>query len=169
MMQAHCLRKFTNVSYSPVAIRSMCECSSLDRSLDYSMRMLIAMLVALCAGSTVHAQWPPVPPPPGPIMEHVHLPGNRFVPSTKRWNLVWADQLIPNNISAAQLKFAAEHYVATQKIWANQVAQFRAINPNFLCVAYHLAAGLNPAHNDDCPDPKSQTGSGFIGSIAPKG
>lgn len=102
-------------------------------------------------------------------MQHFHLPASRFVPSTKRWNLVWADQIIPGNISQAQIKFTAEHYAATQKIWANQAAQFRAFNPNFLVVIYHLAAGLNPLHNDDCPDPKTNHGTGFIGDIAPKG
>jgi hypothetical protein len=102
-------------------------------------------------------------------MQSLHLPEGRFVPSTKRWNLVWADQIIPNNITSERLKFAATHYVATQKIWTNQVAQFRAINPNFLCLAYHLAAGLNPAHNSDVPDPKFKNDTTFIGSIAPKG
>ena len=90
------------------------------------------------------------------------------MPSTKRWNLVWADQIVPGNFSPARVKFAAEHYVATQKIWADQAAQFRAFNPNFLVIIYHLAAGLNPLHNDDCPDPKSNKGSGFIGDVTPK-
>src|SRR5438552_12014581 len=118
-------------------------------------RILFVFLVSIVCASPSHAQWPPDAAKPAPIMQHLHLPGGRFIPSTRRWNLVWADQLIPGNISQARLKFAAEHYVATQKIWSNQAAQFRAINPNFLIVAYHLAAGLNPLHNDDCPDPKS--------------
>jgi hypothetical protein len=118
--------------------------------------------------SLIFAQWPVSGNSPSAPLQHLHLPGSRFVPSTKRWNLVWADQIVPGNISQAQVKFAAEHYVATQKIWSDQAAQFRAYNPNFLVIIYHLAAGLNPLHNDDCPDPKSNSGSGFIGDITPK-
>jgi hypothetical protein len=97
------------------------------------------------------------------------LPDGRYVPSTRRWNLVWADQIIPNQVSTAQVEFAARNYVATQKIWSGQAAGFRAFNRNFIVVAYHLAAGLNPLHNSDAPDPKSRADTGFIGVIAPAG
>lgn len=129
---------------------------------------LLIGLSLLFTASTLQAQWPPEPTRPAPIMQTLHLDSGRFVPSTRRWNLVWADQIIPNKITPARFRFAAEHYVATQKIWSNQAAQFRAINPNFLVIAYHLAAGLNPHSNSDCPDPKSNS-SGIIGSVAPKG
>lgn len=137
--------------------------------LFYASLFMFTLSVTTAAPTSPAATWPPGGATPSPITARMRLPGARFVPSTRRWNQVWADQLIPSNISAAQLKFAAEHYAATQKIWSNQVSQFRAFNPNFLCVMYHLAAGLNPEHNDDCPNPKSNSGSGFIGVVAPDG
>jgi hypothetical protein len=95
------------------------------------------------------------------------LPANRYVPSTKRYNLIFADQLfgLPQN----KIQFVAQNYVATQKIFSYQADDYRAINSNFLVVSYHLANGLNPQHHDDCPDPKNNTGSGFIGVVAPNG
>ncbi len=119
--------------------------------------------------NSLFAQWPPKGNTPSAAMQHFHLPGARFVPSTKRFNLVWADQLIPEGLFPKQLQFAAEHYVGTQKIWDYQAADFRTINPNFLVLIYHLAAGLNPLHNYDPPDPKTYSDSGFIGDVTPKG
>jgi len=126
-------------------------------------------LCLLLPQSVIHAQWPPTPSTPSRMQQYLRLPHNRFIPSTRRWNLIWADQIIPGNFTQAKVTFAAQHYVATQKIFSDQAAQFRAINPNFLVIAYHLAAGLNPLHNDDCPNPKSNTGIGFIGIVGPKG
>jgi hypothetical protein len=122
--------------------------------------------------STVQGQspdWPPEQLRPAPIMQGISLSEGRFVPSTRRWNLVWADQIIPYQYSSAQLEFAARHYIGSQKLWADQAAQFRSIRPNFLMLAYHLAAGLNPGKNSDCPDPKSTGGGGFIGVVSPAG
>src|SRR5438874_9080150 len=79
------------------------------------MKWLVSILVFLPL--IAQAQWPPEKAVPSPIMQSMHLPGGRFVPSTKRWNMVWADQLVPDNIKPARLKFAAEHFVATQEIW----------------------------------------------------
>ena len=116
------------------------------------------------SAQTTAQVWPPGGAAISPLP--VTLPAGRFVPSTKRWNLVWADQIIPNWVTPAQVQFAAQHYAGTQKIWNWQADEFRAINPNFLILTYHLAAGLNPQSNSDCPDPKTET-TGFIGVIAP--
>jgi hypothetical protein len=117
------------------------------------------------AGASV-LSWPPGGSAPSPLAWK--LTGSRYVPSTKRWNLVWADQIIPGNVTAGQLQFAAQNYAGTQKIWSWQANQFRAYNPDFLVLTYHLAAGLNPRDNADVPDPKNQS-SGNIGVIAPAG
>src|SRR5205823_1795847 len=62
-----------------------------------------------------------------------------------------------------------KNYVGTQKIFNYQAADYRVFNSNFLILTYHLALGLNPQHNDDCPFPHNNAGSGFIGVIAPAG
>ena len=131
-------------------------------------RFLLQLLFALPV--VLHAQIPTWPPggitrgPGGNI-----FPSNRYVPSTKRWNLVWADQIIPGSVTPGKIEFAAKNYIGTQKIFADQVALFRNHNPNFLMLIYHLAAGLNPERNDDCPDPKSNRGEEFIGVVTPRG
>ena len=114
-------------------------------------------------------QWPPDAVEAAPIMQQLTLPDGRVVPSTLRWNLVWADQLRPYLLTEGKIAFAAKHFVGSQKLWKEQAAQFRAHDANFLMLAYHLAAGLNPLHNDDCPDPKSLDGDGYIGVVAPEG
>src|SRR5262245_48836258 len=72
------------------------------------------------------------------------------LPSTRRYVLVWKDQIIPGNITAAQADWVPLHYVGTQKLFQAQIDQYRAINPNFLMLVYHLAFGLNGA---DQPNP----------------
>lgn len=114
-------------------------------------------------------QWPPESVTPAPIMQHLRLPAERSIPSTERWNLVWADQLRPYLLTEGKIDFAARHYVGSQKLFAAQAAQFRDVNPDFLVLTYHLAAGLNPGRNDDCPDPKTLDGDGHIGVVAPEG
>lgn len=134
---------------------------------------LAACVLLICAAAFSAAaqspDWPPAALEPAPIMQQISLSEGRFIPSTERWNLVWADQIIPYQHTSAQLEFAARHYVGSQKLWADQAAQFRAIDPNFLMVAYHLAAGLNPEKNSDCPDPKTLNGDGNIGVVSPEG
>ncbi|MBE0644868.1 MAG: hypothetical protein IH600_12360 [Bacteroidetes bacterium] len=138
-----------------------------------NFKALVICLVAQAsfaqAAFAQSADWPPEDIQPAPIMQGLSLAEGRFVPSTSRWNLVWADQIIPYRYSAAQLAFAARHYVGSQKLWADQAAQFRAIDANFLMLIYHLAAGINPAKNSDCPDPKSLGDDGYIGVVAPEG
>jgi hypothetical protein len=129
-------------------------------------------IISLTLAAPAFAQapsWPPGGITPSPVTAAMHLPDGRYVPSSRRWNLVWADQIVPQSAGEARVGFAAKHYAGTQKIWADQAAIFRAAEPNFLVLMYHLSAGLNPARNSDVPDPKSNGGSDFIGVIAPQG
>jgi hypothetical protein len=108
--------------------------------------------------------WPPGGTTISPITAAMHLPSNRYVPSTKKYNLVWADELLGQ--PAEKIRFIAQNYVASQKMAASQVADYRAYNPNFLCVIYHLSNGINPQNNNDCPLPHGAT---TITSCTPKG
>jgi hypothetical protein len=130
------------------------------------------LLFSFAAVFSVAAQmhtWPPGGYTASTELSSFKLPESRFVPSSSRYNLVWADQIVPQWITPGKVEFAALNYIGTQKIFSYQAEQFRKFNPNFLIVIYHLAAGLNPAQNKDCPDPKSQSGDNFIGVVAPKG
>ncbi|MBL0175755.1 MAG: hypothetical protein IPP94_10890 [Ignavibacteria bacterium] len=138
------------------------------------MRSIIVLaLVLFCTASLrVTAQqhaWPPEAPGPAPIMTGITLGGGKTLPSTQRWNLVWADQIVPSWVTPGQVAFAARNFVGTQKIFRSQVPDFETLNPNWLVLSYHLATCLNPAANNDCPDPKLNSGTDFIGVVAPKG
>ena len=127
-----------------------------------------AFVVVCIIASEVAAQvqsWPPGGQQPSPYA--LLLPDNRFVPSSKRFNLVWADQFF--GLPAGQIEFVAKNYTGTQKIFDYQANDYRAFNPNFMVLTYHLALGLNPQHHDDCPQPHTSQGSGFIGVVAPAG
>jgi MYXO-CTERM domain-containing protein len=73
------------------------------------------------------------------------------LPSTRRYVLVWPDQLIPDGAgggtaySPALMQWVVTHYVGTQKLFQSQIDSYRALNPNFLVLTYHLAFGLNGA------------------------
>ncbi|HEX4340258.1 MAG TPA: putative glycoside hydrolase [Polyangiaceae bacterium] len=69
------------------------------------------------------------------------------LPSTRRYVLVWKDQLADavESISPSQKDFIVTHYVGTQKLFAHQIDEYRQKNPNFLTLTYHLAYGLNGA------------------------
>jgi hypothetical protein len=126
--------------------------------------LLILFVVSLAAEAQIQS-WPAAGNTPSPLT--FQLPSGRYVPSTKRYNLVWADQFfgLPQN----KIQFVAQNYVATQKIFSYQATDYRNYNPDFLVISYHLANGLNPLHNDDAPLPHTQTGSGCIGVVAPAG
>src|SRR5262245_57080721 len=62
----------------------------------------------------------------------------RPFPETSTRIAVLTDQL-PGPMSDAQLRFAATHYVGTQKLTLNVSRRLRAINPGFLVLHYHLA------------------------------
>jgi len=69
------------------------------------------------------------------------------LPSTRRYVLVWKDQLADavQTISQAQKQFIVTHYVGTQKVFKSQIDEYRQLNPDFLVLVYHLAYGLNGA------------------------
>ena len=62
----------------------------------------------------------------------------RAFPDTSTRIAVLTDQL-PGGMSDAQVRFAATHYVGTQKLTLNLSRPLRAINPRFLVLHYHLA------------------------------
>jgi len=68
------------------------------------------------------------------------VPGahRRPFPDTSTRIAVLTDQL-PGAMSEAQVRFAATHYVGTQKLTLNLSRPLRAINPAFLVLHYHLA------------------------------
>jgi len=93
---------------------------------------LICILVSFWGNAQIQS-WPPGGITPSPAV--FNLAANRYVPSTKRYNLVWGDQLY--GLPASQIEFIAKNYVATQKIFSHQAADYRAHNPNFIVTAYH--------------------------------
>ena len=62
----------------------------------------------------------------------------RVFPDTSTRIGILTDQL-PGGMTAAQERFAATHYVGTQKLTLNLSRPLRAINPHFLVLHYHLA------------------------------
>ena len=62
----------------------------------------------------------------------------RPFPDTSTRIAVLTDQL-SGGMTGAQLRFAATHYVGTQKLTRNLSGPLRAINPQFLVLHYHLA------------------------------
>jgi hypothetical protein len=69
------------------------------------------------------------------------------LPSTRRYCLVWADQLADAviSISDEQKQWIVTHYVGTQKLFRYQIDEYRSMNPEFLMLVYHVAYGLNGA------------------------
>jgi hypothetical protein len=59
---------------------------------------------------------------------------------------VFPDQL-GQNITDAQARFAATHFVGSQKLLRRTSARIRAHNPGFLVLQYRLATGLSTAEN----------------------
>ena len=71
------------------------------------------------------------------------------LPSSRRYVMVWKDQLVPDSYSAAQKDWVVTHYVGTQKLFKRQIDEYRTKNPNFLMLVYHLAFGLNGADQNN--------------------
>ena len=115
--------------------------------------------------SQVTHTWPPGGATASPYV--LNLPNDMYVPSSKRYNMVWTDQFY--GLPSGKTEFVAKNTVGTQKIFDYQADDFRAYNSDFLVTSYHLACGINPGHNDDCPDPKTNSGTGYIGVVAPAG
>jgi hypothetical protein len=64
--------------------------------------------------------------------------GRRVFPDTSARIGVLTDQL-PGGMTDAQMRFAATHYVGTQKLTLNLSRPLRALNPNFIVLHYRLA------------------------------
>jgi Hypothetical glycosyl hydrolase family 15 len=62
----------------------------------------------------------------------------RPFPDTSTRIAILTDEL-PDTMSDAQIRFAATHYVGTQKLSPNLSGPIRAVNPAFLVLHYHLA------------------------------
>jgi hypothetical protein len=103
---------------------------------------IAAMLVATTASAGTHPAGVMYPLKPAAIQPSGLA---QPLPSTKRYVLVWQDQLIPDSYSPALIDWVVGHYVGTQKIFQNQIDKYRAKNPNFLTLVYHLSFGLNGA------------------------
>jgi len=64
---------------------------------------------------------------------------NRILfPETLEEIAIFADQL-PSRMSKAQIIFAANHYIGSQKLTLDVTEQIRHYNPNFIVLHYHLA------------------------------
>ena len=71
----------------------------------------------------------------------------RTFPSTWATTRVFSDQLTAGGaLNAAQIRFAAEHFVGTQKITVGLIHKLRAINPDFIVLHYHLAVWQSGKH-----------------------
>lgn len=68
----------------------------------------------------------------------------RLFPDTSAKILVFADQL-PTQITEAQRRFIAAHYVGSQKQTRAWIRKVRQINPDYLLLHYQLAVGAGPA------------------------
>jgi hypothetical protein len=69
-------------------------------------------------------------------LESAPAPTSRF-PDTTATIAILSDQL--PNLSTQQTRFAATHYVGSQKLLLGTTHALRAINPNFVVLHYHLA------------------------------
>ena len=72
------------------------------------------------------------------IAQSVSTASGRQFPDTTARIAIFTDQL-PGGMSPAQQRFAATHYVGTQKLTRDLSDPLRAINPSFLVLHYHLA------------------------------
>ncbi|MGH2857296.1 MAG: putative glycoside hydrolase [Solirubrobacteraceae bacterium] len=67
----------------------------------------------------------------------------RPIPDTTGTIAVWDDQL-PDDMTAAQVRFVASHIAGTQKVSLQTARRLRAVNPRFLVLHYRLAIGDGP-------------------------
>lgn len=68
----------------------------------------------------------------------------RSFPDSCNGILIYADQL-PSQMTEAQMRFAATHYVGSQKMTRAWIRRMRRLNPHFLMLHYQLAVGTGPA------------------------
>jgi len=76
-------------------------------------------------------------------------PPARTFPNTTDGIFVFNDQISPGRLSEAQVRFAATHYVGSQKMTRPEARQLRRHNPNFLVLHYRLAQALGHSPADE--------------------
>ena len=69
----------------------------------------------------------------------------RSLPDTRDGVYIWADQLDAD--TDAENRFAALHYVGSQKLTRGRIDRLRAHNPGFVVVQYHKAYGVDQGGN----------------------
>src|SRR5215208_4360616 len=79
------------------------------------------------------------------LTEHARTAGARVFPDTSARIGILTDQL-PSGMTDAQNRFAATHYVGTQKLTRNLSRPLRAINPGFIVLHYRLAMWQSAPH-----------------------
>ncbi|MBE9565937.1 MAG: hypothetical protein IMF16_04230 [Proteobacteria bacterium] len=79
----------------------------------------------------------------------------RTFPNTTDGIFVFNDQITPGRLSEAQVRFAATHYVGSQKMTRPEARQLRRHNPNFLVLHYRLAQALGHSSADENCRPTS--------------
>jgi hypothetical protein len=107
------------------------------------------LLLALTACGQASGTDDPGADPAGarPTAAPIGGPGfERSLPESNGPIRVWPDQL-GQNITDAQARFAATHFVGSQKLLARTSARIRAHNPGFLVLQYRLATGLSTVEN----------------------
>ena len=62
----------------------------------------------------------------------------RTFPDTNGGRIALLVDQLPSSMTPAQLRFAASHYVGSQKLFVSETRALRAINPSFLMLHYHL-------------------------------
>ncbi len=86
-------------------------------------------------------------PDTGPLPDGGTTGSGRSFPDTSARIAIFADQL-PNGMTAAQQRFAVDHYDGTQKLTLDQSMPLRALDPTFLILHYHLAMWQSAAGVD---------------------
>jgi hypothetical protein len=79
------------------------------------------------------------------VREPTLLARGRSFPDTTSRIAILTDQL-PGGMTDAQVRFAATHYVGTQKISLQLSQPLRAVNPDFLVLHYRLAMWQSAPH-----------------------
>jgi hypothetical protein len=68
--------------------------------------------------------------------------GPRPFPDTSDGIHVFNDQLLPSQMTEAQVQFAAYHYAGSQKLTRADAQRIRQYNPDFIVLHYRLGMGL---------------------------
>jgi len=113
-------------------------------ALKFSVVALLAALVPRGTVSASTSQVAGLKPAPQPVARPKLGSAARAFPDSRARILVFTDQL-PGQMSEAQWKFAATHYVGTQKEATSWTRRMRTLNPAFLVLHYQLAVGNGPA------------------------